>query len=170
MSSISRTINIIRRSLKKLNYVIVSAFILERSSQKSVLISKLVRSTFSCSKLSLTLHILSLVIQERLFERTDKVFVEFDEISLIRFDEISFVKFDEIWLVKFDEISLVKFDEISSVEFDKILLIRFDEMRLFRSDEMSLVSSLMSRFRRVWWVALVKHSSSRKNSSQTVET
>jgi hypothetical protein len=49
------------------------------------------------------------------------------------------------------------------VKFDEILLIKFNKMRFSTSDEMSLVSSLMSRFLRVWWVVLVEHSSSRKN-------
>jgi hypothetical protein len=81
------------------------------------------------------------VIQKRSFKWTNKVFVEYDEISFVKFNEISFVKFNEI------------------------LFIKFDEMRFIKSDEMSFISNLMNRFRQVWWVVFVKHSSSRKISS-----
>ncbi len=45
--------------IQKLNYVIVSAFILKRSSQNQFSFFQTRRSTFSCSKLSFTLHTFS---------------------------------------------------------------------------------------------------------------
>jgi hypothetical protein len=58
------------------------------------------------------------------------------KVSLIRFDEMSFIRFDEMLLIKFNEIQLIRFDEMLFVKFDELLS-----------------SSLMSRFRRAWWVA-----------------
>jgi hypothetical protein len=56
---------------------------------------------------------------------------------------------------EFDETQLLNL--ISNLmTFDEIHFVKFDEMLLIRNNEMLLVSSLISRFRHVWWVAFVK--------------
>jgi hypothetical protein len=96
------------------------------------------RSTILNSKLSSISHLRSLLRNAHQREQTKS------SSSLMRYR-----------LSEFDETQLSNL--ISSLmRFDEIHFVKFDEMLLIRNDEMSLVSSLMSRPRHVWWVALVK--------------
>jgi hypothetical protein len=123
------------------------------------------QSTILNSKLSSTLHLRS-SLRKRSSERTNKVFVEFDEISS------NLMNLHRVW---WD----IVHQNLMKHNYQTWYQVWWDLTRYISSSLMRCCLSEMMKCRsyQVWWIVFVtfdesfssKHSLSRKNSNQTVE-
>jgi hypothetical protein len=131
--------------IQKLSYVIVSAFILKRSSQNQFSSHlKARRFTFSCNKLSFTLHT-NLLFKNAYSRKQTK-----SSWNLMRYRLSDLMKYHSSNLMRYHSSSLMRYHSSSLMKYRSSDLMKYNSSNLTRC----CLSNLMSRFRRAWWVAL----------------